>query len=236
VVVSQPVAAATSPATATSTMDAEAQKKAFEQAVAQKLQAEMTKLQQDYTQQLKQQQSKNAPVTTQASLSTAPQQRPQPAGERAAPSAAALDERRLAAEQRPPTPVPQPTQSAPQQQAAQPVPQPQQQAAAPPPVKAVREGDVVDVYELDGPVTPLSPIRPNYPPMAMRAKAQATVVLSTLVDENGRITDVKVLKGDPRFGFTEEAVRAVRATRFSTPMKDGKKVKTWRPQTISFAY
>src|SRR6185436_2523004 len=76
VVVSQPVVAATS---TTSTVDPEAQKKAFEQAVAQKLQEEMMKLQKDYTQQLKQQQSKNAPVTTQASAAP---QRPQPADER----------------------------------------------------------------------------------------------------------------------------------------------------------
>jgi TonB family protein len=234
VVVSQPVVAATpSTTTATTSMDPEAQKKAFEQAVAQKLQAEMMKLQTDYTQQLKQQQSKNAPVTTQASSAPQqrpPQQRPQPVDERQAPSAAALDERRLEQRQ---TAAPQPT--APQTSAQQPAAQTQQQAAAPPPVPSVREGDIVDVTELDGMVTPLTPIRPNYPPVAMRVKAQATIVLTTLIDETGRVIDVKVLRGDPRFGFNEEAVRAIRSTRFSVPMKDGKRVKTWRPQTISFA-
>jgi TonB family protein len=231
VVVSQPVVAAAP--TATSSMDPAAQKKAFEQAVELKLQEQMTKLQRDYTQQLKQQQSKNAPVSTQASLSAPVQQRPQPAETRA-PSAAALDERRLSTEQRQAPPPVQVTQSAPQQQAPPPVAQPQQQAAAAA-AKTVHEGDVVDVYELDTPVNPLSPIHPAYPAMAMRAKAQATIILSTLIDENGRVIDVKVLKGDPRFGFTDEAIRAIRTVRFSVPMKDGKRVKTWRPQTIAFA-
>src|ERR1043165_6488738 len=81
VVVSQPVVA--TPST-TATVDPEAQKKPFEQAGSQKLQEQMLKLQKAYTQQLKQQQSKNAPVTPQPS---APPPRPQPAEERSAPSA-----------------------------------------------------------------------------------------------------------------------------------------------------
>ena len=74
----------------------------------------------------------------------------------------------------------------------------------------------------------------NYPPMAARAKAEAMVIVSALIDENGRVTEVKVLRGDERYGFNDEAIRAMRGTRFTPPMKAGKHVKTWRPQTISF--
>ncbi len=232
VVVSQPVVAATSTST-TATVDPEAQKKAFEAAVNQKLQEEMLKLQKDYTQQLKQQQSKNAPVTTEASAAPPQQQRPQTRDDRGAPSAAALDERRLEQKQ---AQAPAPQTATQQQTAPQQVAQLQtQQQAAPPPVATVREGDVVEFDQLDAPVSPLSPIRPAYPPMAARAKAQATIVVTTLIDENGRVVDVKILRGDPRFGFNDEAVRAIRTVRFSTPTKNGKRVKTWRPQTISFA-
>ena len=220
--VTQPVVAATS---TTSTVDPDAQKKAFEQAVSQKLQEEMMKLQKDYTQQLKQQQSKNAPVTTQPAA--APPPRPQPTDERAAPSAAALDERRLEQKQAQ-TPAPQPA-------APQPIAQPQPQVAAPQPAQTVREGDVVEFDVLDAPLRTLTPPRPIYPPMALRAKAQATVLVSALIDETGRVVDVKVLKGDPRFGFNDEAVRAMRSARFSPPTKDGKRVKTWRPQPIAFS-
>ncbi|HEV2722361.1 MAG TPA: TonB family protein [Thermoanaerobaculia bacterium] len=230
VVVSQPVVASTSTST-TAAADPEAQKKAFEAAVNQKLQEEMLKLQKDYTRQLKQQQSKNAPVTTEAA--TPQQQRPQPAAERGAPSAAALDERRLEQKQAPaPTPQPVTTQQSAPQQVAQLQTQQQQ---APPPVATVREGDVVEFDELDAPVSPLSPIRPAYPAMAARAKASAQILLTTLIDENGRVVEVKILRGDPRFGFNDEAIRAIRTVRFSTPTKNGKRVKTWRPQTISFA-
>jgi len=219
VVVSQPVVAATS---TTATTDPEAQKKAFEQAVAQKMQEELMKLQKEYTQQLKQQQSKNAPVTT-------PAPQPQPTDERSAPSAAALDERRLEQKQaQSPTPQPvAPQPSAPQQVAQL---QPQPAVSAP----SVREGDVVEWDVLDAPLQPLTQPRPVYPPMALRAKAQANILLSALIDESGRVIDVKVLRGDARFGFNEEAVRAMRGARFTPPVKEGKHVKTWRPQTISF--
>jgi protein TonB len=102
-------------------------------------------------------------------------------------------------------------------------------------VHTVREGDVVEWDVLDSPLQTLTQPRPVFPPMALRAKATANILLSALIDENGRVTDVKVLRGDPRFGFNEEAIRAMRGARFTPPVKDGKHVKTWRPQTISFA-
>ena len=225
VVVTQPVVAATS---TTSTVDPEAQKKAFDQAVNQKYQEELMKLQKDYTQQLKQQQSKNAPVSTPAPPS--PQPRPQPADERSAPSAAALDERRLEQKQAQAVTQSTPPQQQPPPQVAQLQPQPQPA----PQQHTVREGDVVEWDALDAAPQTLSAARPVYPPLALRARASATVLVSALIDETGRVSDVKVLRGDPRFGFNEEAVRAMRLARFSAPMKDGKRVKTWRPQQISF--
>ena len=80
----------------------------------------------------------------------------------------------------------------------------------------------------------LSTPHPAYPPLAAQQHAEAIVILSTLISENGDVTDVKVLRGDPRFGFNDSAVRAMRAVRFTPPIKDGKRVKTWRPQTITF--
>jgi len=239
VMVPQPIVAttSTSPNAATATSDAEAQKKAFEAAVNSKLQEEMMKLQSDYTKSLKQQQSKNAPVATQASVVSQPpvqQQRPAPQqatttrNDDARLSAAALDERRVAAEQRQPQPMPSVT---PAQQ--QPQPQPSvvaQQQVAP----AVHEGDIVEMTELDAMPNPIRARPPMYPPMALRAKATASIIVSALVSETGDVLDVKVLKGDDRYGFNEEAIRAMKGTKFSPPMKDGKRVKTWRPQMIQF--
>jgi len=75
---------------------------------------------------------------------------------------------------------------------------------------------------------------PNYGKRGKGTKLKAGMVLAIEPMINAGTADVKVLKGDSRFGFNEEAVRAMRATRFSTPTKGGKRVKTWRPQTISF--
>ena len=229
-VISQPVIAAaptTTTNTTTAPLDAAAQKKAFEAAVQQKMQEEMMKLQADMNRQLKQQQSKTVPVQTASVISSPqPQQQSDDRG-----SAAALDQRRIAAQ-----PLTQ-TQAAQQQPV---VPQPQTSAVtAPPPVtqaavSTVREGDLVDVLELDKVPQPLSAPRPYYPPLAAQQHANATIILSTLISENGDVTDVKVLKGDARFGFNDAAIRAMRAVRFTPPIKDGKRVKTWRPQSITF--
>jgi TonB family protein len=224
--VSQPMIAA-APATATAApLDPAAEKKAFEAAVQQKMQEEMMKLQADMNRSLKQGQSKNAPVLT-ASVIAPPQQQQQ-SDDRG--SAAALDQRRIAAQ------ALTQTQAAAQQTPI--VPQPQTSALTPPPVtqaiSSVREGDVVDVTELDKMPEMLSTPRPVYPRLAAEQHAEATVILTTLISETGDITDVKVLRGDTRFGFNDSAVRAMRAVRFTPPTKDGKRVKTWRPQTITF--
>jgi TonB family protein len=225
-VISQPVIASAPITSTTAPLDPTAQKKAFEAAVQQKMQEEVMKLQADMNRQLKQQQSKNAPVQTASVI--APQQSQQQSD---GGSAAALDQRRIAAQ-----PLTQ-TQAAQQQPV---VPQPQTSAVAPPPVtqvpvSAIREGDVVDVTELDKLPEPLSKIRPYYPPLAAQQHAEATIILSALISENGDVTDVKVLRGDVRFGFNDSAVRAMRAVRFTPPIKDGKRVKTWRPQSITFS-
>jgi TonB family protein len=222
--------ATSSAAPATGTLDAAAQQKAFEQAVAQRMQEEMMKLQSDYTKSLKQQQSKNAPVQTAAA--TAPASASQADDTH---SAAELDARRLAARQET-TATQAPAPAVALQQPV--VPQPQTQTAAPAPAPAVatvREGDVVEFTELDTVPTPLNTIRAEYPRLAMQQRAKGQVVVSALISESGEVLEVKVLKGDARFGFNEAAIRAMRSGRFSAPMKDGKRVRTWRPQTFLFS-
>jgi TonB family protein len=227
-VISQPVIAAASTATTTAAVDPAAEKKAFEAAVQQKMQEEMMKLQSDLNKQLKQQQSKNAPVQT-ASL-TPPPQAQQQNDDRG--SAAALDQRRVASRQE----VQPATQTVAQQTPL--VTQPQPTVTAPAiqqqPAVTVREGDVVDVTELDKLPEPLSPIRPSYPLLALQQHAEANIIISALISETGDVADVKILRGDARYGFNEAAVRAMRAVRFTPAMKDGKRVKTWRPQAITF--
>jgi len=236
-VISEPVVASATPqtGTATTTMtDAESQKKAFEDAVKQKMQAEMMKLQTQFLDELKQKQPKNAPTAAPAVI---------PAQVVASNnddrgnslSAAQLDQqRRETAAPSTPAPAPAQTQAVTQTQAPAPAIQ-QPQVAAPAPVQTgVREGDVVDVGALDSIPKPLRPIAPVYPAIARQQRIAATIILTAFISETGQVTDVRVLRGDPRFGLNDAAVRAMRGTRFSVPQKDGKRVKTWLPQTIEF--
>ena len=242
-VISEPIAVSATPATAqpavaTTSNDAEAQQKAFEEAVRQKMQAEMMKLQDKFMDELKAKEAKNAPVPS--SPAPAVQQAAQQQEDRAAitPSqltAAQLEQRResrpepVADAPRTATQAPVQTQTTAPQPAVS-APAPVQQAAAP----AVREGDVIDVGSLDVVPRFTRPAKPVYPPMAARQKISATIFLTVLVSENGDVLDVRVLRGDSRFGLSDAAVRAMKAAKFSAPMKDGKRVKTWFPQTIDF--
>lgn len=231
----EPIVAVSSTTAATATTDPDAQKKAFEDAVKAKLQEEMMKLQNDYLEQLKKQQSKNAPVAA-APAASAPVQ-PAAAEERPTLTAAQLDQQRrdaARAEEAAAPPVPAPVQTT---SAAPPVAQPavtQPAAPVPAPVPAVREGDVVEMAALDAMPRPTRPITAIYPPIARQQKIAATVVVTALINERGEVTDVKLLRGVSRFGIDDAAVRAMRSARFTPPMKDGKRVKTWFPQTIEF--
>lgn len=232
-VISEPIlvggaATTTAPATATAgSADPAAQKKAFEDAVRAKLQAEMMRLQNDYMDELKKQQSRDAPVA--APVVSAPAA----AEERSSLTAAQLTQQMRDSRQEETATAP-----APAQVTATTAPAPV--VSAPAPVSAavqkpaIREGDVVDVATLDVMPRPLRPITATYPQIARQQRISATVVVSALVDETGTVTQVKILRGIGRFGIDEAAQRALKSARFTSPMKDGKRVKTWYPQTIEF--
>ncbi len=230
-IVSQPLVAAvppTSTAAATNTAtDEAARKQAFEAAVQQKLQEEMMKLQTDYTKKLQQTQSKQAPVPV-ATATAAPA--PVPARTAAAeePSAAQLDQQRLAARHE--VAATQTVTPATQTQAAA-APAPAPAIQAPP---AVREGDIIDLANLDTAPHATRQITPIYPPIALRQRAEAMIILTALIAETGEVTDVRILRGEEKYGFNDSAIRAVRSTRFSPGMKDGKRVKTWYPIPVRF--
>jgi protein TonB len=220
------------PATTDSQSADAVRKKLFEDAVKKRLQQEMLKLQAEYTRELQQQQSRNAPVLPPTATSA-----PATHTQEERPSAAELDQQRREASRA------ADLGTAPQETAAvatqAPVVPPASVASqnTPPPVQAapaIREGDVVAMDSLDRAPELVREPRPVYPPIAARQKIEATVMASVLVSESGEVLDVKVLRGEPRFGFNDAAIRAFRAARYSPAMKDGKRVRTWVPQMIHF--
>jgi len=221
--------------------DSAAQQKAFEDEVRRKVDAEMLKLQDEFLKELKKSQPKNAPAATSAPPVNVAAS-PAPADDRSSLTAAQLDQQRRESQTQTAAPttsqaaVPAPVQT----QTTAPAPQQAQpqlaatQTSAPVQKALVREGDVISVGDLDQVPRAVRIVPPAYPALARSQKVAATVILSVFVNENGDVTDVRVLRGEPRFGINDSAIRALKATRFSAPMKDGKRVKTWIPQQIDF--
>jgi TonB family protein len=107
------------------------------------------------------------------------------------------------------------------------------EAVTPAPAPEVATGDLVPLYQVDEPPTPLDQPRPSYPMGARRLNQEGTVVLNVLVDENGTVTEVELIRG-----VAEEldgaAIRAVRGWTYKPARKDGVDVKVWKPEKIVF--
>jgi TonB family protein len=64
---------------------------------------------------------------------------------------------------------------------------------------------------------------------------EGTVVVSVLVDENGRVEEAKLLTPIAQnVGINEAAVRAARGARYKPAVKDGVRVKMWTRLKIPF--
>jgi protein TonB len=138
-------------------------------------------------------------------------------------------------------PSPPPVAAAPTEVPPTPVPTTPTAALAPAPEQpvvqqpTVREGDLV---ELGGDVVPPQPVSkpaPSYPPVAARQGIEGTVLLDVLIDENGSVQDVKVLRGvKPDLGLDAAAASAVRKWKYTPPTKGGVRVKVRIAQAIGF--
>jgi protein TonB len=70
---------------------------------------------------------------------------------------------------------------------------------------------------------PLQTMRANYPPMALRAGLESDVTLKIEVDAQGKVTKAEIAKSGGS-GFDEEALRAVKQSRFEPAQRDGQNV------------
>ena len=163
-----------------------------------------------------------APPAPTAPAAAAPPATPvqEPASAAPAPSASASEPE--------PAPVPE-TQSAP----VETEPTPAAESAAPQPT--VKSGDLVQ----PGPGVRIPVLvsidKPEYPPLARRMKVEGTVVLSLLVDERGRVLEVKLERGvQLNVGINEAAIAAARSAKFRPATKEGVPVKIWYQLTIPF--
>jgi protein TonB len=78
---------------------------------------------------------------------------------------------------------------------------------------------------------PIQTVRASYPPMALRAGLESDVELRIEVDAQGNVTRAEIIKSGGG-GFDEEALKAVRQSRFEPAQKDGHNV----PAEFTYVY
>lgn len=79
----------------------------------------------------------------------------------------------------------------------------------------------------------LNRVEPQYSAEALKARVQGIVILEALIDENGRVNEINVLKGLP-FGLNEAAMEAVRQWKFEPALHNGIPAKVLFNVTINF--
>jgi protein TonB len=76
-------------------------------------------------------------------------------------------------------------------------------------------------------------VEPEYPPLAVRAQVQGVVILEAVVDRQGRVEDVRVLRSIPL--LDRAAIAAVRQWRYSPLLLNGKPERFVLTVTVSFS-
>ena len=78
-------------------------------------------------------------------------------------------------------------------------------------------------------------VQPRYPEVAQRAGIQGAVIVEAIIDEQGYVTNVRVLKG-LSMGLKQAAVEAIQQWRFkpATQESTGKAVKVYYTLTVNF--
>ncbi|HSK79671.1 MAG TPA: energy transducer TonB [Thermoanaerobaculia bacterium] len=79
----------------------------------------------------------------------------------------------------------------------------------------------------------LKSVAPRYTEMARRAGVQGAVRVEAIIDEQGRVTNVRVLRALP-MGLDRAAVEAVEQWRFQPATLDGRPIKVYFSLTVTF--
>ena len=104
--------------------------------------------------------------------------------------------------------APAPTQPAEPAPAPAPAPQPTAPAPAPAPATPSFEGGLPPA---------ISQVAPRYPRQALQRRLEGTVEVSFKVQPDGSVTDVAVVRSEPRGVFDREAISAMERWRFQPP-------------------
>lgn len=109
-----------------------------------------------------------------------------------------------------------------------PVPPPTATAPVEPPKPSVQQGDLVSLND-SGVVPPVlrQDSEAKYPVRARMAGTKGTTRLSLLIDQNGSVENVRLTQSSGSPLLDNSALLAARKARYSSPTKDGVRVKVW---------
>jgi len=102
----------------------------------------------------------------------------------------------------------------------------------PPPPPPVARAPVRIGGELKAPAL-VERVEPEYPPLAVRAQVQGVVILEAIVDRDGRVEDVRVLRSIPL--LDKAAIAAVQQWRYSPLLLNGTPERFVLTVTVSFS-
>ena len=104
-------------------------------------------------------------------------------------------------------------------------------APAPPPPKPVHKGP----YRVGGRVQApklIQEIQPTYPPLAKQARIQGDVVIDSVIDTQGHVTEMKVMSGSPL--LVEAAEQALAQWKYQPTLLNGQPVAVDMLVTLHF--
>jgi TonB family protein len=109
--------------------------------------------------------------------------------------------------------------------------------AEPSPSPPIKEGDLLDLGQVDEPPKVLRTVQPVYPKKAQQMGLWGSMTVNALIDEKGNVIEtqiVKGIKGDGDGILSKAAHNAVRKWKILPARKSGLAVKVWAVFIISF--
>lgn len=94
--------------------------------------------------------------------------------------------------------------------------------------------EMVAYYELEVKPKPLKRPVPNYPHEAKKTGIEGMTVVKMLIDTDGSVMDVEVLKSSGNQWLDEAALDAAKKSTFSPAEHNGKKVRVWVSRPFKF--
>ncbi|MCX7974903.1 MAG: TonB family protein [Candidatus Aminicenantes bacterium] len=104
-----------------------------------------------------------------------------------------------------------------------------------PSLPPLKEGDLVPLDQVDIQPRPIHVVQPRYPEPAKQMGLEGVIVVNALISENGEVIRTEILRGLKNGRSLEQAAQnAIRQWKFTPAVKDGVKVKVWKPIETRF--